>query len=60
MHTVTRKIHFSLDHLWHGDLGVVLKGIHHEAVAADVVYALQDTGGEETDKMEEMLVSSVM
>lgn len=30
-----------LDHLWHCDLGVLLKGIHHEPVAPDVVHALR-------------------
>lgn len=49
----------SLDHLWHGDFGVVLKGVHHEAVTADVVYALQDAGGKINEKMEETLASSV-
>lgn len=30
-----------LDHLWHCDLGVLFKGIHHEPVAPDVVHALR-------------------
>lgn len=30
----------SLYHLWHGDFTVLLKGVHHQAVAADVVDAL--------------------
>lgn len=33
----------SLDHLGNGDLGVLLEGVHHQAVAADVVHALQVT-----------------
>lgn len=34
----------SLDHLGHGDLGVLLEGVHHQPVAADVVHALQRHG----------------
>lgn len=40
---VSRPSPHSLDHLGHGDLGVLLKGVHHQAVAADVVHALEKT-----------------
>lgn len=33
---------FSLDHLWNCDFGVLLEGVHHQAVAPDVVNALED------------------
>lgn len=39
----TQPWQHSLDHLGNGDLGVLLEGIHHEAVAADVVHALEET-----------------
>lgn len=32
----------SLDHLRDGDFGVVLEGVHHQPIAADVVDALWD------------------
>lgn len=32
-----------LDHLGDGDLGVLLEGVHHEAVAPDVIHALENT-----------------
>lgn len=37
--------HNSLDHLRHSDFAVFLKGVHHQAVAADVVNALWGGGG---------------
>ena len=35
----------SLNHLWHSDFTVLLEGVHHQAVAADVVDALLSRWG---------------
>ena len=34
-----------LDHLWHRDLGVLLKGVHHQPVAPDVIHTLESERG---------------
>lgn len=33
-----------LDHLWHSDLGIFFKGIHHESIAPDIVHTLETEG----------------
>lgn len=40
---------FSLDHLWNCDFGVLLEGVHHQAVAPDVVNALEDRQSQRND-----------
>ena len=34
-----------LDNLWHRDLGVFLKGVHHQPVAPDVIHTLESERG---------------
>lgn len=36
--------HHLLDHLWHGDLGVLLERVHHQPVAPDVIHTLEAGG----------------
>lgn len=38
--TVLALAQNSLDHLWHRNFAVFLEGVHHQAIAADVVNAL--------------------
>lgn len=33
-------LRLSLNHLWNGDFTVLLEGVHHQTIAADVVNAL--------------------
>lgn len=45
MRSASAPVRNALDHLRHGDFAVFLEGVHHQAIAADVVDALPGGGG---------------
>lgn len=42
---VKRGLGHLLDHLWHSDLGIFFKRVHHEPIASDVIHTLESERG---------------